>query len=216
GNRIGISNRGSANTLIDGNSCFKNDEAGIVVNFKGFGDVITNNFITENEGNGLSILEDYVGDVLVANNKISKNDGNGIFLGGSATEHLEDIRIDSNIIDHNGFTGVSIENRSGEKHNNISFLNNTIYNNRQGTGSAITGMSVIGVKNLQLKGNTFYDNQDTPTQKDPISIGETVTGFIDGNDFGDVQQSLQINYSSEIEIGNNVGLKIRASGKVTF
>src|SRR5699024_9006240 len=119
GNRIGISNRGSANTLIDGNSCFKNDEAGIVVNFKGFGDVITNNFITENEGNGLSILEDYVGDVLVANNKISKNDGNGIFLGGSATEHLEDIRIDSNIIDHNGFTGVSIENRSGDKHKNI-------------------------------------------------------------------------------------------------
>src|SRR5699024_7376402 len=66
------------------------------------------------------------------------------------------------------------------------------------------------------KGNTFYDNQDTPTQKDPITIGETVTGFIDGNDFGDVQQSLQINYSSEIEIGNNVGLKNRASGKVTF
>ena len=215
GNRIGISNRGSANTLIDGNSCFKNDLAGVLVNHGGFGDNITNNFLFGNKGNGLSILADYIGDLLVANNKVSKNEGNGIFIEANSLGQADNIRIKTNDVYNNDYLGISISNKTDVKHENIEVINNTIYNNNQGTGNDVTGMIISGVDNLQLKGNTFYDNQEIPTQKHPLSISETVTGFVNGNDFGE-QEFSRINYSPDIVVGDNVGLKRAASGEITF
>ena len=216
GNRIGISNRGSSNTLIDGNSCFKNVTAGILVNHGGFGDIISNNFILGNLGNGLSVLSDYGKDISIINNKISQNKGNGIFIESTSLGQADDIKIKNNDVDNNDYVGISISNNTDVRHENIEVLNNTIYNNNQGTGNDVTGMIVRGVDNLQLKGNTFYDNQDTATQKHPLSISETVTGFVDGNDFGDEQEFTRINYSQDIIVGDNVGLKRVASGEITF
>ena len=216
GNRIGISNRGSANTLIEGNSCFKNIEAGVLVNHGGYGDIISNNFILENEKNGVSVLADYDKDVLIINNKISQNKGNGIFIESNSLGQADDVKIKNNDIDNNDYLGISLRNTTGAKHKNIDVLNNTIYNNNRAPGNEVTAMVVRGVDNLQLKGNTFYDNQDTPTQKHPLTISEDVKGFVDGNDFGEEQEFTRINYSPDIIVGDNVGLKRVASGEITF
>lgn len=216
GNRIGISNRGSANTLIDGNSCFKNEIAGVLVNHGGYGDIISNNFIRENERNGVSVLSDYDKDVLIINNKISLNKGNGIFIESTSLGQPDDIKIKNNDIDNNDYLGISLRNTTSAKHQNIDVLNNTIYNNNRAPGNEVTAMVVRGVDNLQLKGNTFYDSQETPTQKHPLTIAEDVIGFVDGNDFGDDYEYTRINYSPDIIVGDNVGLKRVASGVITF
>lgn len=216
GNRIGISNRGSANTLIDGNTCFKNNLDGVIVNSGGYGDIISNNFILENKRNGITVPADYVGDVLINNNKVGKNKGNGIFIEANNLGQANNIRITANEVYNNGQVGILIPNQTGIKHENIEVLDNTIYNNCQASRTEFNGMIVRNVSNLQLKGNTFYDNQDTPTQKQSISISENVTGFVDSNDFGDKKELPQINYSADIVIGDNVGLKRMASGKITF
>ena len=215
GNRIGISNRGSSNTLIDGNSCFKNDVAGILINHGGYGDVISNNYISENERNGLSVLADYDKDVLITNNKINKNKGNGIFIESNSLGQADNIKIKNNDVDNNDYLGIAIRNNTAVKHKNIEILNNTIYNNNQAPGNEVTAIVVRNVDNLQLKGNTFYDDQAQPTQKHPATIDE-VTGFIDGNDFGEEREFTKINYSSDIIVGDNVGLKRVASGEITF
>ncbi len=146
------------NTTIAENLSFKNNGSGIMLDRNSEHNLIYNNQVMENLGDGIAIFESDNNEII--DNTITRNNHNGIFIRNSCSIKIQSNELFRNIKSGSEISVVNIDKLETRnfvidpyhKLANATFLSNTYDSN---LGSAISSKNKPGVR---LKENLFYNS----------------------------------------------------------
>ena len=216
GNKTGISNKGSAETIINGCTSIKNEFYGIEARESSYGDVISDNIVSENGQHGVILDRASGSNTILSNNHIAKNGQAGIYsLADAAVDNPKrNVNIIGNRIGQNGYAGISLSNR----HINTNIYNNYIYNNAQNQVNIHTdsGIAIPVADGLNIIGNFIFDDQPVKTQRVGLRFTTSdITNFIvsDNNVLGNSAASIVTSDFTSGVFDRNIGFATTAKGK---
>lgn len=193
-----IVSREVTDSYIFGNKSFKNNRSGIMLDRSSERNVIANNTLYENGGDGISIYES--DNNKVVNNRVFRNKEHGIRARNS-----QDIQIEGNAVVANKLAGVffHIRNLDDHTHRDLeldpyekqvsgNLIDNVVMKNKSG-GVYAADFNYIGIQSLNMSQNGGA----------PAAIG-----FI-----GDLQ-SLQTQISHAIYGAEPIGVRIDKNGVI--
>ncbi len=159
---VGICIDNSSNNVVNGGNNINSNVEGVLIANTSTGNTITSNNIHHNTDTGITILNGPTGNIITGNTAISSNNVIGILIRNADLN-----TISGNIIQSNGWAGISLDQADG----NIINGSNTISGNQEGinitntsSGNTITGNSVTGNTNIGISvingsnGNFFTGN----------------------------------------------------------
>lgn len=180
GGRYGIGNKGSGRTQIIGNTCYNNSRNGIEVIQRAYGNIITNNDISNSGKTGIYINANFV-DIepnIVANNNVSKCVQYGIYINQFSNYNS----VINNTIYSCGLSGIIL----GHYCYNNTIRGNKIFNNGQtkNTENCFGVFSRAGYFNI-IDSNEIFDNQLIKTQLNAIFQikGKTIQASENGSGY---------------------------------
>lgn len=226
GNNLGIGNKGSGGVLISGNSVLNSLKSGIHLTQDAGNDIVTNNKVVSNGGDGIFVGSGYKGDLIILGNSIERNGARGIFIDSTTITPSKNFTINSNIIGDNNLSGIDL--LGGQK--NVMIATNTIKNNGKNSGTSYGNNGInlqsakgIGQERLSIVGNLIFDDQEVKTQVNGIKtqVGSNLTDvLISNNNVVGYAYNVGFNIASgtrtNVVIKNNTGHITELNGSDTI
>ena len=159
GNTILLNGNSTVDGLTITNAGSDAADGGITVSGQ-YSPLVTNNIITQNLRNGISIAPGNSPSPLIAGNIISGNEVHGIFIYGSTGSIDSSTILKNNVIINNGHDGIYCQ---GESNISPLIVNNTIANNERNGIMLVMESNPIIINNI-IWGNpnsTFYFSGNT-------------------------------------------------------